>query len=371
MKILIEKKNDLIQELESLVLSAETETRAFSEEEDLRAENLKAEILKINSEILEKQEQRNLEKNTEKSEVEKEMENRELELRELENKMVAFINGDTRALGVGANGGMIPDHVANTIIEKVAELSPLYAMATKFNVGGNIKFVKENAVQTATYVDDLTELTEGNPTFATVTLNNFIIGTLSKVSKSLMNRSDFDLLSYVVNRVAKAIAEFLEKELVNGTSGKIRGLAGSTNTVTSSVAGAINVDDLIDAQMSICETYQANACWIMHKNTLKALRKLKTTDGEYILNRDLNSAFGWSLLGKPVYITESAPAVATGNKAVFYGDMTGLYVKLAQNVEVQVLTEKYATQHAIGVVGYVEVDAEVVEDQKICVLKVK
>ena len=60
--------------------------------------------------------------------------------------------------------------------------------------------------------------------------------------------------------------------------------------------------------------------------------------------------------------------MTASNKAIVYGDMSGLYVKLAQNVELQVLNEKYATQHAVGVVGYIECDSKIVEPQKLAVL---
>jgi HK97 family phage major capsid protein len=110
----------------------------------------------------------------------------------------------------------------------------------------------------------------------------------------------------------------------------------------------------------------------MHKNVLKALRKLKDANGQYILNTDVTAAFGFSLLGKPVYVTESMPnAIATGNKAIAYGDMSGLYVKLAQNVEVQVLNELFAAQHATGIAAFVECDSKIVEPQKLAVLTVK
>ena len=85
----------------------------------------------------------------------------------------------------------------------------------------------------------------------------------------------------------------------------------------------------------------------------------------------IHIGFGWALLGKPVYISENAPAIAAGKTAVVYGDMSGLYVKLAQNMEIEVLREKYATKHAIGVVGYVEFDAKIVEPQKLAGLKMK
>ena len=109
----------------------------------------------------------------------------------------------------------------------------------------------------------------------------------------------------------------------------------------------------------------------MHKNTLKVIRKLKDLDGNYLLQRDITNGFGWNLLGKPVYFTSSVDEVVTGNNAVFYGDMSGMALKLAQNVEIQILVEKYATQHAIGVVAYVEADSKIVDNQKIAALKIK
>lgn len=107
----------------------------------------------------------------------------------------------------------------------------------------------------------------------------------------------------------------------------------------------------------------------MHKDTFQAIRKLKDNDGNYLLNKDLTGSFGWSLLGKPVYVSDNAPKIAAGKTALVYGDMNGLYVKLAQNMEIQVLMEKYATRHAVGVVGYMEFDCNIIEPQKLAGLK--
>lgn len=368
MKALIEKRNTLIEEMEGLVNTAKTETRAFTDEESSRIEAIKQEIAGIDNTIKLEEEVRTLDKKIETKG------NQETEQRALdEANFLKFVRGEERALSVGQNGGIIPAHIADRIIEKVKELSPIYSMATVFNVGGDLVFPvydETTSSISATYVDDLTELTEGTGKFTTVKLENFIVGVLAKVSKSLMNRTDFDLLGFVVDKVAQAIAEFLERELINGSEGKMSGIASTTNVVTSGTAGKVTIDDLIDVQMAVPEVYQANAVWIMHKSTLKSLRKIKDTNGDYILNKDATTAFGWSLLGKPVYITESASEVEAGEKVVFYGDMSGLYVKLAQNVEVQILVEKYATQHAYGVVGYVEADSDVVEHQKIAALQI-
>ncbi|MGG3623858.1 phage major capsid protein [Bacillus gobiensis] len=366
MPTLLEQRNNLLEEAEGLINKSKAETRSFSEEESNRYDEIKKEIAQIDKTLAAEEESRSFEKKETKK-VNGEAEQRSLD----EANFLKFVRGEKRALDVAGNGGVIPTHIANKIIEKVKELSPIYSMATVYNVGGDLVFpVYDESTSSigAAYQDDLTELTEGTGKFTTVKLQNFIIGCLAKVSKSLMNRTDFDLLSFVINKVAKAIAEFLEKELIQGTAGKMTGILSATNGVTSASGVAVTADELIDLQMTVPEVYQGNASWIMHKSTFKAIRKLKDGDGNYLLNKDATNGFGWTLLGKPVYITESMPEIAVNAKTVVYGDYSGLYVKLAQNVELQVLNEKYATQHAVGVVGYVEADSKIVEPQKLAVL---
>ncbi len=109
----------------------------------------------------------------------------------------------------------------------------------------------------------------------------------------------------------------------------------------------------------------------MNRNARKAIRKLKGGDGNYLLNRDFTAAWGYTLLGKPVYTSDNMPEIGAGKKAIIYGDMTGLSVKLTKDVEIQVLQELYAAQHALGVVGWVEIDGKVTDQQKLAVLKIK
>lgn len=367
-KGLVEKRTDLMVEMENIINKSKAETRTLTEDENKRFGEIRTEVEAIDSTLKAIEEQRALQ-DKKPVEKEKEKEKRVLD----EENFLKFIRGEERALDVADNGGIIPTTIANKIIETVKELSPIYAMSTVYNVGGDLVFPvydESSSSIGASYVDDLTELTEGTGKFTTIKLQNFIVGVLAKVSKSLINRTDFDLVSFIVNKVAKAIAEFLEKELILGTTNKMSGLSSTTNIVTAASSNVVTADELIDLQMTVPEVYQAGAVWITNKATLKSLRKLKDLDGNYLLGTALNG-FGFTLLGKPVHISESVPVMAASVKAIYYGDMSGLYVKLAQNVEIQVLMEKYATQHAIGVVGYVECDSKIVEAQKIAALQMK
>lgn len=368
---LLEQRNNLVEEMEKIIKDAEQETRALTDDETSRFDEIKQEITKIDKTFKAQQEARSLTGAESEKQNKKDMEQRAADEAQFEK----YLRGETRALSTAAGSGqaLIPTTIADRIIEKVKELSPIYSMATIYNVGGNLSFpVYDDTTDTgATLVEDMQKLTESTGKFTTITLENYIVGVLKLISKSLINQSGFDLVSFTINKVAENIAEFLEKGLLNGQTGKYQGVFETENVATSASAKAVTADELIDVQMTVPQQFQANACWIMNKSTLTQIRKLKDNEGNYLLNRDITKEFGWDLLGKPVYVSENAPEIAAGATAIVYGDMSGLYVKLANSMEINVLLENYATQYAIGVCGYAEFDSKIVEKQKIAGLKMK
>jgi HK97 family phage major capsid protein len=364
MPTLLEQRNNLITEMEGLISTAKTETRSMDEAETNRFDQIKKDITQIDKTIQAEQEASQI-SSIEQAKTPEEEEKRALD----EQNFIKYIKGDTRALDVANNGAIIPTDIANRIITRVKELSPIYQRATVFNVGGDLVFPSFDANSIVTdYIADMVALTAQNGNFSSRKLQNFIAGSLVTVSRSLMNRNDFDLVTFIVNMMSQSMSTFIEKQLLIGVgTTAATGLFVDANvTGIESATTTFGSDDIISAQMSIPEAFQNNACWIMNKSTFIALRKLKDTTGQYLLNPDIRTGFGWILLGRPVFISENAPA-----NQIAYGDMSGLYVKLAQNVEIQILNEMYATSHATGVVGYVEFDSRVVEDQKISVMTLK
>jgi HK97 family phage major capsid protein len=374
MPTLLEQRNTYIEKMDTIVKKAKEETRSLSEEENTEFETAKTEVEKIDKTIQAEETANEFSKS--QSQQTKSTQTGDAEKRSLdEAKFLKFIKGEERALDVASNGAIIPETIADRIIMRVKELSPIYQRATVFNVGGDLVFPKydPNSI-TASYVNDMTNLVATNGNFTTVKLTNFIAGALTQISRSLLNRQDFDLVNFIVQRIAQAISDFLERELLLGVGGTSAATGifvdADITAVTAGSATAIVLDDLVKTQMTIPEQFQPDACWIMNKSIFQGIRLLKGTDGYPLLNQDVTQAYGWTLLGKPVFITESAPStIATGLNVLAYGDMSGLYVKLANNVEVQVLNELYSTQYAVGVVGYVEFDSKVVEPQRITRLK--
>ena len=116
------------------------------------------------------------------------------------------------------------------------------------------------------------------------------------------------------------------------------------------------------------DIYQGNAIWIMSPATRTALRLLKDEMGRYLLNDDVSTPFGTSLLGKPVYVSDNMPEIAASKNVIYYGDFKGLATKFSEDINIQVLRERYADEHADGVIGFFEMDATVEDQQKIAKL---
>jgi HK97 family phage major capsid protein len=110
----------------------------------------------------------------------------------------------------------------------------------------------------------------------------------------------------------------------------------------------------------------------MNEATRTAIRKLKSETGSYLLNEvyDIASPFKSTLLGKPVYVSDNMPEAEAGRIAVYYGDMSGLATKFSEDINIEVLREKYATQHAYGIVGWLEFDSKIENPQKISAIKI-
>lgn len=287
------------------------------------------------------------------------------------------VSGELRAdvnMTFGDNGAVIPKSIVKKIITKVYDICPILEKATRYNVKGQIAIpcypadANDNEVA---YANEFEELAAKSGKFDSITLSGFLAGTLAKISQSLINNSEFDIVSFVINHIAEKVALWIEKELLLGTSNKIEGLSKIETGVTTASATEITTDELIELQGSIKDVLQKNAIWIMSQKTRTALRKLKDKNGRYLLQDDITAPFGNTLLGKPIYVSDNMPDIAAGKKAIYYGDFSGLAVKFTEEMQLQVLREKYATQHAVGIVGWMELDSKIEDKQKMKALVMK
>lgn len=389
-KELLEKKNDLITRAEEILDSAKTETRELTDEEVTEITDIKENVRKIDETLKLDEEVRSLEKmeikEDEEPKEEDEMEEKrsveqiaEMEKRAFENYIRGTVNERNDVnLTLTDNGAVIPETIVDWIIRKVYDICPILERSQKFNVKGKLEvpyYPADSNNITVAYQTEFTDMESTTGSFNTVELSGYLAGALTKVSRSLVNNTDVDIVGFVVDEMAQAIARFIEKELLVGTPAhdsdpaKVLGLSTLSNALTLTSASAITADDIVRLQGKVKDYFQRDAIWIMNPATRDALRLLKDNVGHYMLNPDFTSGFGYSMLGKPVYVSDNMPTIGGGNSVIFYGDMKGLGTKFNEGINIEVLRERYAPQHALGIVGWFEFDGKVIDEQQIAVMK--
>ncbi|MCM1364697.1 MAG: phage major capsid protein [Faecalibacterium sp.] len=394
LKELIEKKNKIITSLEEINKRCEErvqngESAELTDEEARAYDNAAKELQNISALIQRKTELREADIDSGNGDEndgeggdesdEQEQETEEQEERAFRAYIMNQVNPEQRA-EVGTNlvpsnsGVIIPKTIANKILDTLENICDVYNRATKYHFAGEVSFpVIDDSEDDVTvgYAEEFVELTSHVNGFKSVTLKGYLVGALALISKSLINNAQINVVNIIIMRMALAMKRFLEKECLHGTEGKMTGILSTENVVTAESATAITADDIISLQCAIINPLQANCVFYMHPKTIELVRKLKDSDGRYLLNNDITTGFKNQLLGKPVEPSDQMPQIGAGNKVIFYGDPSGLYVNIRENMSVEVLREKYHTMHAIGIDLWAEIDTKIVEKQKLAVLQCK
>lgn len=387
-KYLEEKRNDLIERAETVLNKAKEEKRELTDDEAQELAEIRDDVrriketLKMDDDFREMKEmEKKLDGEPKEEEVIVTEEEKARAIEEQETRAFeAYIRGTinerannlTPATNPASGGALIPTTIANRIIRKVYDICPILERSSKYNVKGKLQipyYDESTTAITVAYQTEFTAMQSNVGAFQSIELSGYLAGALSLISRSLINNAQFNIVDHVVDYMAYAIKRFIENELLNGTDGKVEGLSGLTNVVTTASATAITAEEVVRLHDAIKDEFQNNAIWIMSPATRTALRLLKSNTGYFLLNDDVSTPFGTTLLGKPVYVSDNMSDIASGENVIYYGDMRGLATKFNEEINIEVLREKYADMHAVGVIGWFEFDAKVEDAQKIAVLK--
>lgn len=375
LKALLERRAELRNTMSALVDAADGEKRAMNEEEVKSFDKAEKELHDIDETLERENRARAIDQSPDLS---KDKSQRQLQE---ERAFADYVLGRVSELRAGEqnvsmtnNGAIIPVSISNRIIKAVKDLCPILQRATVYRVKGTLRvpvWGKANTTHDIAvgYQTEFTDITADAGAFTSVELGGYLAGALTLIGRSVENNGAFSVTDFIVRQMAEEIAAWLEGQLLSGTgTSQAQGALYTTNVLTAAGGTAITGDELIGLQASVKQVYQANACWTMHPTTFTAIKKLKDANNRYLLQDDITGEIPFRLLGKPVFLSDNMPEMAAGAKTVLYGDYSGLSVNLREDISIEVLREKYATQHAIGVVSWFEFDSRVTDNQRLAVL---
>ncbi len=196
-------------------------------------------------------------------------------------------------------------------------------------------------------------------------LKPYPLGKRIKVSRRLLRLASA-AEGIVRDRMAYKFAVSLEKAALTGSGAgqplgvftpSRDGIPTSRDFSTGNAATYPTVDGLLEAKYALKAGYWQRATWIMHRDIVKLVAKLKDGEGRPALELSQTAGMPDKLLGFPLFVSEYAPNTATSALYVgIVGDFSYYWLAEALQFELQRLDELYAESNQVGFIGRLEAD---------------
>ena len=283
----------------------------------------------------------------------------------------------TNALQVGTDsegGYLVPDEYERTLVEALEEENIFRQMAKVIKTSsGDRKIPVVASKGTASWIDEEGAFPESDDSFGQVSIGAYKLGTMIKVSEELLNDSVFDLQSYISREFARRIGAKEEEAFFTGDGkgkplGVLAATGGAETGVTAASATAVTADELMDLYYSLKSPYRKKSMWVLNDSTIKAIRKLKDNNGQYLWQPSLVAGTPDMILGRPIKTSAYMPAIAAGAKTIAFGDFSYYWIADRQGRSFKRLNELFAATGQVGFLASQRVDGKMILAEAVKVL---
>jgi len=232
-----------------------------------------------------------------------------------------------------ANGGyIVPEPVHADLIEKVRKEDPVFGRATLFQMAGDTVMTlpyksAHGVVANATETGARSE--QNAPTFTAPTLTCYDYYTDQRATQQVLD-SVSGIEDMLLGWIYEDVQEQAGADAVSGNgSTKIKGLFAETDKYTTKLsgsAGALVNTNFLTVYFSLPVKYRKSAVWLMSGATLAVVAAMAhpaSTATVPLATQD--QAGNWTVLGKQIAETDSAPAIGASAYPVAFADIKAAY----------------------------------------------
>lgn len=277
------------------------------------------------------------------------------------------------SIGSDTEGGyLVPDEYEKTLVEALEEENFFRKLATVITTsGGERKIPIVTAKGTAEWIEEAAAYPFSDDTFGQVTLGAYKLATMIKISEELLNDSAFNMESYISKEFARRIGTKEEEAFIVGDgTGKPSGIFNSEEADVTVSGSSLSFDNIMDLYYSLKSAYRNKAVWILNDSTIKAIRKLKDGNGNYIWQPSVREGEPDKILNRPYYTSVYAPEISSGNKVLAFGDFSYYWIADRQGRSFKRLNELYAPNGQVGFLASQRVDGKLILSEAVKLLKI-
>ena len=280
-------------------------------------------------------------------------------------------------VGTDSEGGyLVPDEFEHTLVEALEEENFFRSIATVIQTSSGDRKIPVVATKgTASWIDEEGAYPESDDSFGQVSIGAYKVATMLKVSDELLNDSVFDLEAYISKEFGRRIGAKEEEAFFTGDGkGKPTGIfnaAGGASDGVTTAAANITFDDVMDLFYAVKSPYRKKAVWVLNDTTVKALRKLKDNNGNYIWQPSVQAGQPDMILNRPYHTSAYVPEAAAGAKVMAFGDFSYYWIADRQGRSFKRLNELFAANGQVGFLASQRVDGKLVLPEAVKTMAIK
>lgn len=294
---------------------------------------------------------------------------------EMRDLLIKDPDREVRAQGVltGTGGGyLVPDMFMPELVKSLALWGPMLDGAIVRRLitatGASIPWpTMDDTSNTGSLIAENTQVSSSEVTFGVKTIGAYkYTSGVVLVANELLQDSALNVETIVNDAMGERVGRIGNTHLTTGdASSKPNGLMTAAGAgATAASATAIVFDDLINLEHSVDPAYRGDpSCrWMFHDTTLKAIRKLKDGEGNYIWQpANVQAGSPQTLLGYPYSINQAVAEIATGVRSVAFGAFNRFVVRIVNQFSVRRLVERYADYDQVGFIGFARIDGNLID----------
>lgn len=291
----------------------------------------------------------------------------------MRNKMSYEVQ-NALSIGTDSEGGyLVPDEYEKKLVQALEDEVFFRSLANVIKTSsGDRKIPIVTSRGEAAWIDEGGQFPESDDSFGQTSIGAYKLATMIKVSDELLNDSVFNIENYISKEFARRIGTKEEEAFFVGDGkGKPEGLFGSADLGVTAATVSITFDDVMDLFYSLRAPYRKKATWLLNDSTVKAIRKLKDGNGNYIWQPSVRDGEPDRILNRPYRTSIYVPELAAGNRVMAFGDYSYYWIADRQGRSFKRLNELYATTGQVGFLACERVDGKLILSEAVKTLEIK
>ena len=263
---------------------------------------------------------------------------------------------DALQVGELSEGGYtVPDEFEHQLVEALQEENIMRDLVHVITTAsGDRKIPLVTNYGNASWIEEEQQIPESDVGFGQISLGAHKLATAIRISQELLQDSAFDMAAFITHEFQRRAGAAEEEAIISGDGshkpiGLLHDTLGAQVGVTAASSTAITADELIDLQHSLKSGYRRKAAFIMNDAAIKALRKLKDGQGQYLWQPSIREGVPDMVLNTRVYMSNYMPLLEAGKKVILYGDYSYYWLVDRAGRTLQRLNELYAMTDQVGV----------------------